>query len=238
VLPVNYDLFKPRENGNWSGESMYEYQGVKITWLGHDGFRIQNGQVVYVDPYQIQGGPKADLVLVSHEHSDHCNLDDLRKITAPTTTIIAHAQSKSELSKLKVNEIKIIKPGDKVKHGDVEVEAVPAYNLNKFSEPGKVFHPKQDGKLGFIITVKGVRIYHAGDTDHIPEMKNIRTDIALIPVSGTYVMTAEEAAQAITSINPKIAIPMHYGAIVGNRKDADTFRTLVKCEVRILEKER
>jgi len=86
--------------------------------------------------------------------------------------------------------------------------------------------------------VKGVRIYHAGDADHIPEMKNIRADVALIPVSGTYVMTAQEAAEAVGSINPKVAIPMHYGAIVGSRKDAETFQTLVKCDVKILEKER
>jgi L-ascorbate metabolism protein UlaG (beta-lactamase superfamily) len=217
---------------------MFEYQNVKLTWLGHDGFRIQDGQVLYIDPYQIEGGPTADLILVSHEHGDHCSVDDLKKITTPNTTIVAHAQSKNELSKLKVKEIKIIKPGDKVKFGDIEVEAVPAYNLNKFREPGKVFHPKEDGKLGFIVTVKGVRIYHAGDTDHIPEMKNIRADIALIPVSGTYVMTAQEAAEAVASFNPKVVIPMHYGAIVGNRKDAETFQTLVKCDVKILEKER
>ena len=139
---------------------------------------------------------------------------------------------------MKVKEIRIIKPGDKVKFGDIEVEAVPAYNLNKFREPGKVFHPKEDGKLGFIVTVKGVRIYHAGDTDHIPEMKNIRADVALIPVSGTYVMTVQEAAEAVKSLNPKVVIPMHYGAIVGSIKDAETLQTLVKCEVKILEKER
>jgi L-ascorbate metabolism protein UlaG (beta-lactamase superfamily) len=217
---------------------MFEYHGVKLTWLGHDGFRIQNGQVIYVDPFQIEGGPKADLILVSHEHFDHCNVDDLKKITGPSTTIVAHAQSKAELSKVKAKEVKIVKPGDKVNVGDVTVEAVPAYNTSKFREPGKVFHPKEDGKLGFIVTVKGVRIYHAGDTDHIPEMKGLRADIALLPVSGTYVMTVQEAAEAAATINPKIAIPMHYGAIVGNKGDADTFQKLVKCEVKILEKER
>jgi L-ascorbate metabolism protein UlaG (beta-lactamase superfamily) len=216
---------------------MYEYHGVKLTWLGHDGFRIQNGQVVYIDPFKIEGGPKADIVLVSHEHFDHCNADDLKKIVTPNTTIVAHSQSKAELSKLKAKEVKILKPGDKVSVGDITVEAVPAYNLNKFREPGKVFHPKEDGKLGFIVTVKAVRIYHAGDTDHIPEMKNIKTDIALIPVSGTYVMTVQEAAQAVASINPKVVIPMHYGAIVGSRTDAETLQKLVTCEVKILEKE-
>jgi len=208
-----------------------------LTWLGHDGFRITNGKTLYIDPFQIKGGPKADIVLVSHEHSDHCNLDDLKKIVGPETTIVAHAQSKSELSKLKAKEIKVVKPGDKLTVGEYQIEAVPAYNLNKFREPGKVFHPKEDGKVGFVVSVKGVRIYHAGDTDHIPEMKNIRTDIALIPVSGTYVMTVQEAAEAVASINPKIVIPMHYGAIVGSSKDAEDLQRLVKFEVKILEKE-
>ena len=218
---------------------MYNYKGVKITWLGHDGFRIQDGQTVYVDPFQMGGGsaPKADVILVSHEHFDHCSPDDLKKIIGPNTVIVAHEQSRGELSKLKPKELKIIKPGDKIKVGKLEVEAVPAYNLNKFREPGKVFHPKEDGKLGFVLTVNGVRIYHAGDTDHIPEMKTIRPEIALIPVSGTYVMTPQEAAEAVASINPKVVIPMHFGAIVGERKDAETFKKLVTCQVEILEKE-
>jgi len=218
---------------------MFEYQGVKLSWLGHDGFRIQDGQVIYIDPYKIEGGgPKADIVLVSHEHFDHCSPGDLKKVAGPNTILVAHTQSKGELSKLKVREIKIVKPGDKVKIGDVNVEAVPAYNVNKFREPGKVFHPKEDGKLGFIITVRGIRIYHAGDTDRIPEMKNVRADIALLPVSGTYVMTAEEAVEAAAVINPKVAIPMHYGAIVGAGKDAEAFKNLAKCEVKIIERER
>jgi L-ascorbate metabolism protein UlaG (beta-lactamase superfamily) len=218
---------------------MYNYKGVKITWLGHDGFRIQDGQTVYVDPFQMGGGnpPKADVILVSHEHFDHCSPDDLKKIMGPNTVIVAHQQSRGELSKLKPKEVKIMKPGDKIKVGKLEVEAVPAYNLNKFREPGKVFHPKEDGKLGFVLTVNGVRIYHAGDTDHIPEMKTIRPEIALIPVSGTYVMTPQEAAEAVASINPNVVIPMHFGAIVGERKDAETFKKLVSCQVEILEKE-
>jgi L-ascorbate metabolism protein UlaG (beta-lactamase superfamily) len=218
---------------------MLEYHGVKLSWLGHDGFRIRDGKVIYVDPFKIEGGgPKADIVLVSHEHFDHCNVDDLKKIVTAETVIVAHSQSKDELSKLKLKEIKIVKPGDKINIGDITVEAVPAYNINKFSEPGKVFHPKEDGKVGFVLTLNGVRIYHAGDTDLIPEMKSIRTDIALLPVSGTYVMTAKEAAEAVGDINPKLAIPMHYGAIVGGTSDAETFKGLVKCEVKILGKER
>jgi L-ascorbate metabolism protein UlaG (beta-lactamase superfamily) len=218
---------------------MFEYHGIKLSWLGHDGFRIENGKVVYIDPFKIEaGGPKADIVLVSHEHSDHCSPADLRKVITPATVIVAHSQSKNEVSKLNVKEIRIMKPGDKINVGDVAIEAVPAYNVNKYREPGRVFHPEEDGKLGYVVTIKGVRIYHAGDTDHIPEMKNIQTDIALLPVSGTYVMTAHEAAEAAATINLQIAIPMHYGAIVGGRIDAETFQKLAKCEVKLLEKDR
>ena len=216
---------------------MFEYNGVKLTWLGHDGFRIEDGQVIYIDPFQIKEGAKADLVLISHEHDDHCSVGDLKKIVTPKTVVVAHSQSKSELSKLRVKDLKIVKPGDKLTLGNVTVEAVPAYNTNKFREPGKFFHPKEDGKLGFIVTVKGVRIYHAADTDHINEMRDMAPDIALLPVSGTYVMTAKEAAEAAASIKPKIAIPMHYAAIVGSVKDAEEFKKLAKCEVKILQKE-
>lgn len=216
---------------------MFEYNGVKLTWLGHDGFRIEDGQVIYIDPFQIKEGAKADLILVSHEHDDHCSVGDLKKIVTPKTVVVAHSQSKSELSKLRVKDLKIVKPGDKLTLGNVTVEAVPAYNTNKFREPGKFFHPKEDGKLGFIVTVKGVRIYHAADTDHINEMRDMAPDIALLPVSGTYVMTAKEAAEAAASIKPKVAIPMHYAAIVGSVKDAEEFKKLAKCEVKILQKE-
>ena len=217
---------------------MFEYKGVKITWLGHDGFRIQDGHTIYIDPFQIEGGAKADLVLVSHEHFDHCSVGDLKKIVTPNTTIVAHVQSKDELSKLRVKELKITRPGEKLTFAGTTIEVVPAYNLNKFKSPGKPFHPKEDGKLGFILTVNGVRIYHAGDTDHIPEMKGFATDIALLPVSGTYVMTAKEASEATGSINLKIAIPMHYDSIVGNVKDAEEFKRMSKCEITILQKER
>ena len=216
---------------------MFEYNGVKLTWLGHDAFRIEDGQVIYIDPFEIKEGAKADLVLISHEHDDHCSIADLKKVVTSNTVLVAHAQSKNALSKLQAKEIKIVKPGDRLTLGSVTVEAVPAYNTNKFREPGKFFHPKEDGKLGFIVTVKGVRIYHAADTDHISEMKNMAPDVALLPVSGTYVMTAKEASEAAASIKPKIAIPMHYASIVGSVKDAEEFKKLAKCEVKILEKE-
>ena len=217
---------------------MFEYQGLKISWLGHDSFKIKDGKTIIIDPFKIRlSTDKADILLVTHEHFDHLSLDDVKKVISEKTTIVAIPSCKSDLSKLKVREIKTVRPGDKVSVEDVTIEAVPAYNLNKFREPGKVFHPKEDGKVGYMITVKGVKVYHAGDTDAIPEMKGLRTDLALLPVSGTYVMTAEEAAEATKMIRPKLAIPMHYGAIVGSEQDAEKFKQLATCQVQILKPE-
>ncbi len=117
----------------------------------------------------------------------------------------------------------------------MEIEAHPAYNVNKFREPGHPFHPQGEKRLGFVITMDGTRVYYAGDTDFIPEMKDIAVDIALLPVSGTYVMTPEEAAEAALAIHPKIAVPMHYAAIVGSDADATKFKNLVNhCQVEII----
>ncbi|HEV2119998.1 MAG TPA: MBL fold metallo-hydrolase [Candidatus Bathyarchaeia archaeon] len=215
---------------------MFEYQGVKISWLGHDSFRIKNGKTVIVDPFKIRPIPdKADIILISHEHFDHLSLDDIKKVSSEKTIVVTISACKKELSGVGVKEVKAVKPGDKVVLGDIVIEAVPAYNLNKFREPGKPFHPKEDGKVGFILSIKGVRIYHAGDTDPIPEMKGFKADVALLPVSGTYVMTPDEAAEAARMIKPRLAIPMHYGTIVGSEKDAEKFKQLSPCPVQILK---
>ena len=217
---------------------MFEYHGLKISWLGHDSFKIRNGKTVIIDPFKIRPtADKADILLISHEHFDHFSLDDIKKVVNENTTIVTILAVKKDLSSLKVREVKAVKPGDKLKLGEVSIEVVPAYNLNKFRELGKVFHPKEDGKAGFIIGIKGVRVYHAGDTDIIPEMKGLKPDVALLPVSGTYVMTAEEAAQAVKMVEPKLAIPMHYGAIVGTEQDAQKFKQLTTVEVQILKPE-
>jgi L-ascorbate metabolism protein UlaG (beta-lactamase superfamily) len=218
---------------------MLEYKGVKISWLGHDSYRIGNGKVVYIDPYKIKARDKADVLLISHEHFDHLSMEDVRKVATNSTSIVAAEQCATTLKNVGAKEVKIVKPGDKVSAQGIQVEAVASYNTNKINpDTKKPFHPKEDNKVGFIVTINDVRIYHAGDTDAIEEMKNVRADIALLPVSGTYVMTAEEAAEAVKMIRPKIAVPMHYGAIVGSERDAEKFRSLVKeCEVKILSKE-
>jgi len=203
--------------------------------IAHDTFRIQGSKVIYTDPFKVTKVDEADIVLISHEHFDHLSPEDLQKVTSPRTTIVASMSCKSGLKKVKVKETKFLEPGDKLSIDKIEIEAVPAYNVNKFRAPGQVFHPKEDKKLGFVFQMDGTRVYFAGDTDLIPEMKSIQCDIALLPVSGTYVMTAEEAAEAVKIIKPKIAVPMHYAAIVGSDSDAQLFKSLVKnCQVEII----
>ena len=208
---------------------------LEFTRIAHDTFRIKGSKVIYTDPYKVSKNDEADIVLLSHEHFDHLSLDDLKKVIMPGTTIVASPMCRDGLKGVKVKETHFLDPGGKLSVGKVEVEAVPAYNLNKFREPGQVFHPKNEKRVGFVVQMDGTRVYFAADTDFIPEMKAIKCNIALLPVSGTYVMTAEEAAEAAAAINPKIAVPMHYGAIVGSEADAKKFKSLVKnCQAEII----
>ena len=208
---------------------------LEFTRIAHDTFKIKGSKVIYTDPFKVANRDEADIVLLSHEHFDHLSLEDLNKVIFPGTTIVASLLCKEGLKGVQVKETRFLDPGGKFSVGKIEIEAVPAYNVNKFREPGKVFHPKEGKGLGFVISMDGTRVYLAGDTDFIPEMKDIKCDVALLPVSGTYVMTAEEAAHAAAAINPKIAVPMHYAAIVGSDTDARKFKSLVKnCQVEII----
>lgn len=208
------------------------YQNLTINHFAHDCFQIKaNGQAIYFDPYKLEPGQiePADYIFITHGHFDHCSPEDLQKIVSAKTTVIASAECQENLSGLKVKEIHYLKPGQNLSVDGLRVWAIQAYNINKFREPGVPFHLPGGNELGYIIQIDGVRIYHAGDTDHIPEMADLKNiDLALLPVSGTYVMTPEEAVQAAKVIQPKIAIPMHYGSIVGTLADAEKFKHLAE----------
>ncbi|MEM0090546.1 MAG: MBL fold metallo-hydrolase [Nitrososphaerota archaeon] len=208
-----------------------EFGGVKISWLGHDAFRLKDDKTIYIDPYKIKGKEMADIILITHEHFDHLSVEDINKVSSEKCVIVAARSCANQLGRVKAKEIKYVKPGDELEIDGVKIKAVYAYNV------AKPFHPKDAGGVGYIVSMKGVSIYHTGDSDFIPEMKGLKVDVFLVPVSGTYVMTAEEAASAANTIMPKLAIPMHYGAIVGSEKDAERFKKLAKCEVKILNKE-
>lgn len=203
---------------------------MKIEWLGHDAFRITEGDtVVYIDPFKIEGGPTASLVLVTHDHFDHLSANDLERIRGEGTVIAAPPGSEMAWP------YEAMGPGEERELAGLKVATVPSYNVDK------KFHPKDKGWVGYLLTIGGQVVYHAGDTDHIPEMDGIVCDIALLPVSGTYVMTATEAAEAARDIRPRVkAIPMHYdGGVVGTREDAERFAQLLEgsgIEVEILDK--
>ncbi|HUX77881.1 MAG TPA: MBL fold metallo-hydrolase [Anaerolineae bacterium] len=201
----------------------------RLHWLGHASFRLDGPPTIYFDPWRLKGQPpQADVILISHEHHDHCSPQDVKRITGPGTVIVASHGAAKGLR----GDVRTLRAGERTTVGEVEIEAIPAYNVNKS------YHPKQAGHVGFIVTVGGERIYFAGDTDRIPEMTSVRCDVALLPVGGTYTMDAEEAAQAATDIGPKVAVPMHWGAgVIGTHADAERFRSLYGGRVVILEAE-
>ncbi len=196
-----------------------------IHWLGHDTFKITGEKVIFTDPFKLKKGDSADIILISHEHFDHCSPEDVKKLQGPKTVVITTPSCAPSLT----GDVKTVKPGDVMDVGNIHIEAVPAYNVDK------KYHPKEKGGVGYIITVKGVRLYFAGDTDHIPEMKTFRNiGIAFLPVSGTYVMTAREAAKAALEIRPEIAIPMHYGRIIGTKMNAELFEEELRGKVKVM----
>lgn len=216
---------------------------VEIAWLGHAGFRIKaDSRIIYIDPYQLSNPEIADIILITHPHYDHCSIPDLLKIAKDGTTIICPAQCQSSITKInkKIN-LQIIEPGDKIKVGNIKIQAVPAYNLNK------PLHAKSERWLGYVIDCSKVIIYHAGDTDLIPEMEKLtgfgkagNKFIAFLPVSGNVNMNSEQAARAAMLIKPSLAVPMHFGSVLGTRKDAEDFCRLCKeknINAEILEKE-
>lgn len=226
-----------------------EINGVNVEHLGHDGFLIEYmDKRIFIDPFKIPTNNKigkADLILITHSHYDHCSIEDISKIIKEGTEIVIPVDCQSKLNRLENVKIRIATTGIKMKALGINVYPFPAYNI------GKKFHPKDENWMGFILKFGDVIIYHAGDTDKIPEMDflpNLAQEgekvVALLPVSGTNVMNPEEAAEAALTIKPDLAVPMHYGAGVvktGEKelKDAEEFVSLCKARginAEILEK--
>jgi L-ascorbate metabolism protein UlaG (beta-lactamase superfamily) len=219
-----------KAESNKEEKTMSVAEALKMVhWLGHDAIRLDGSVVVCIDPFQISSSKAADLVLITHEHFDHCSPEDLEKVRKADTVIVTDAASAKKLT----GDVRVVAAGDRLNVKGVDIEVYPAYNTNK------EFHPKKAGMLSFIVTLDGTRFYHCGDTDVIPEMKGLDVDVAFLAVSGTYVMTAEEAVEAARAIKPRVAVPMHYGAIVGSEDDAARFKNALagEIEVAILKKE-
>ena len=209
-----------------------------IDWLGHSGFRIRVGRsVLYIDPYRVpEGSPPADLILITHGHYDHFSPQDVERLSTRTTWLVGPAAVAERVS----GQVHSIAPGelldDELVRG-VHVAGVAAYNTSKRNPEGKVFHPREAGWVGYELNLRGERLYHSGDTDVIPEMDSVTgVDVALLPVSGVYVMTPQEAAEAARRIQPRVAIPMHWGSHIGTEADARAFANNAPVEVRILER--
>lgn len=213
---------------------------VEIKWLGHSGFLIKNSKIIYIDPYNIkETNDKADFVLITHSHYDHCSVADIEKVIKQGTKIIVTADSQSKVNRFKIPlDIIIVEPNQELNFGEVKIGTLPAYNLDKS------FHPKEEEWVGFLIKTNGTLIYHAGDTDKIPEMQkltgyNTENFVAILPIGGRMTMSPEEAMEAAVLIKPTVVIPMHYGSVIGTDEDAKYFLKLceengVKAE--ILEK--
>lgn len=216
---------------------------MRVEWLGHDGFLFEgDGKRIVIDPYNVSlNAGKADIILITHSHYDHCSIKDIEVLAKKGTIIVVPADAQSKITRLEGVEMQIVEVGDSFCVGKACFDVVPAYNIEKD------FHPKSEGWLGYVIKFGNVIFYHAGDSDKIPEMQSLsgygkhgNHFIALLPVSGTYAMSAEEAAEAASIINPEIAIPMHYGSgVVGTIEDAERFVKLCETKgisARLLEK--
>ena len=221
---------------------VFTYEGVELMWIILGGFKMKFDEtVVYIDPYFVDYIDEsviepADYIVVTHAHDPHYSMSDISLLSDNDTIIIS-----SRIPAINLHPDHTVFPGESLDFSDVSFEFVPAYNVDKY-RPGTttLFHPPSFDDIGVIVEFNGTRIYHAGDTDRIPEMMSISTDIALLPVSGYAWMEADEAADAVEDLKLSsdlaYAIPIHWGWNQGSRLDAEEFVALANCTTMILEK--
>ena len=196
----------------------------------HSSIKITKGIIIYFDPFRInEEKHDADLILITHDHYDHYSPEDIKKVIKEDTIIVAPKTIKELNNK---ENIIFVEPNKTYNIKGYKMDTIPAYNINKH------FHPKENNWVGYIIEIEGIKYYIAGDTDIIPENQQIKCDVALIPIGGTYTMDYKEASELINIIKPKIAIPTHYGSIVGDITDGEKFKKLIDntIDVQILIK--
>ena len=201
-----------------------------IEFLGHSTIKIsKNNKIIYIDPYNIKDSLNdADYIFITHNHYDHFSEEDIKKVKNNETIIIVTEDLYTNTLKLGFNGMNIVtvKPNEDYQVESIKFSTIPAYNINK------TFHPKENEWVGYIIELEGSKYYIAGDTDITEENKKVKCDVAFVPVGGTYTMDFKEAAQLINEIKPKIAVPIHYGSIVGTIQDATDFVKLLHPNVK------
>ena len=200
-----------------------------IEVLYHSSIRINKDKIIYIDPFKIDKNYNdADIVFITHDHYDHYSEEDIDKVMNKNTTIIIPKELLTKLLRKGINKNAIITVEPNVKYmiQGIEFETIPAYNTNKS------FHPKENDWVGYIITLNDIRYYVAGDTDITEENRKVKCDVAFVPVGGTYTMDFKEAAQLINEIQPKIAVPIHYGSVIGTEQDASDFIKLLHPNIK------
>lgn len=196
--------------------------------LYHSGIKINKEKVIYIDPYNIDNTYNdADIIFITHDHYDHYSEEDINKIKKDNTIIIVSRNMHEKILKYgcKENNIILVEPDKKYTVEKINFETIPAYNINK------EFHPKENNWVGYIIEIEDIKYYIAGDTDIVDENRKVRCDVAFVPIGGTFTMDFKEAAMLIKEIKPKIAVPIHYGSLVGTKQDALEFSKLLDSSI-------
>ena len=200
-----------------------------IEVLCHSSIRINKGKTIYIDPFKIDRNYNdADIIFITHDHYDHYSEEDIDKVINENTAIVIPEELLTKVLKKGINKdaIVTVEPNKKYMVQGIKFETVPAYNINK------TFHPKKNGWVGYVIEINGIKYYIAGDTDITEENKKVKCDVAFVPVGGTYTMDFKEAAQLVNEIQPKVAVPIHYGSVVGTKQDAEEFIKLLHTNVK------